>query len=169
MKKKVRRQKVNIIFPSTPGSPQAASFPQVSQPKPSIHLCCPPYVLVSHTIGRDDVNPSPAPHFKTFKIFCSVLESVPSFSIVRSCAVSLEFHYLLPYVLKSSLLVKRASLLLNTVFAMAVLDFILRSASYSPVILRFIIGEEVYELQECYSDCGVGVGGCNCSQHRRRD
>jgi hypothetical protein len=34
-----------VILPSTPGSPPAVSFPQVSPPKPCTHLSLPPYVL----------------------------------------------------------------------------------------------------------------------------
>ena len=36
---------LNIILPSTTGFPQVVSFPQVSPPKPCIHLSSPPCVL----------------------------------------------------------------------------------------------------------------------------
>jgi len=35
----------NIILPATPGSSNGVSFPQVSAPKPSMHLFSSPYVL----------------------------------------------------------------------------------------------------------------------------
>jgi hypothetical protein len=43
--------RLNIIFPSTPGSPYWDSFPQVSPPKPCTRLSPPPYALHSRPIS----------------------------------------------------------------------------------------------------------------------
>ena len=42
---------LNIIPPSTPGSLQVVSFPQVSSPEPYIRLSCPPYALYAPPIS----------------------------------------------------------------------------------------------------------------------
>jgi hypothetical protein len=42
---------LNIILPSTSGSPQWSLFPQVSPPKPCTHLSCPSYALPTHPIS----------------------------------------------------------------------------------------------------------------------
>jgi len=42
---------LNIILPSMPGVFQVVSFPQVSPPKPCIHLSSPPYLLHAPSIS----------------------------------------------------------------------------------------------------------------------
>jgi len=44
---------LNIILPSTAGSPQVASFPQVSPPKPWIRLSSLPYALHAYIFNCD--------------------------------------------------------------------------------------------------------------------
>ena len=46
----------SIILPSTPGSLQVVSFPQVSLSKTCVHLCSPPYVLYAQPISFSSIS-----------------------------------------------------------------------------------------------------------------
>ena len=79
---------LNIILPSTSRVSQAASFPQVSPPKPCIRLSTPSYVLHAppipflsiwspeHYLVSTDL----APHYVIFSIHCYLVPLRPRYS-----------------------------------------------------------------------------------------
>ena len=64
---------------------------------------------------------------------------------------------------KSSFAVEKLLLLVECRFCDGSPGFDFKFCFIFFTIPRFLVGEEVYEHREYYSDCG-GVGGCNCSQ-----
>ena len=75
-------------------------------------------------IGPTDLfHPSPAPHFKTFQVFLICSPKRPSFSTIKAMFQMQHFTSLF-LKFKYNLLVKRVFFLLNTAFAMVILDLI---------------------------------------------
>jgi hypothetical protein len=55
------------------------------------------YFFVFHTIGPSDLlNPSPAPHFKTFQAFLIHFPQCPNFSTLQSYAPNVALYRFLP-------------------------------------------------------------------------
>jgi hypothetical protein len=51
---------------------------------------------ISHTIGLTVLHPSPAPHFKTFRVFLIYFPKCPSFSTIQSYAPNIALYKFLP-------------------------------------------------------------------------
>jgi hypothetical protein len=81
--------RLNIILPSTPGSPKRSLSPQVSSPKPCIRLSSAPYVLRTPPISF--FSPGPRHHFMFHNMICFHAEEL----LASRPTLKLEDHPLL--------------------------------------------------------------------------
>ena len=91
------------------------------------------FFIVHQTGPIDLLHPSPAPHFKTMKVFLVYLPKCPNFSTVQRHVPNVVYHYFLPHIYVQ-LLVK--TFLLNVVFTMAILDLNLRVHHLASFVIR---------------------------------
>jgi len=77
------------------------------------------YFFIVLQTGPTDLHPSPAPHFKTMKVFLVYLPKCPIFSTIQRCAPNVVYHQFLPHIYVQ-LLVK--TFLMKAVFTMAIFE-----------------------------------------------